>query len=1585
MITNDELRISNESYTHKDFYQIYPEILELVTKITERWDPASSNESDPGVVLLKLLAFIADKTNYNIDKNILECFMPSATQEDSMRKLCEMMGYNMKYNRSASVAVSFMWVGNELPDAPDKTTIKIPRFTEVTNDDGDIVYTLIENVSLTYKGQTVTKEAIEGKLCDLIINGGEALKLYNLDDNKRFYFPESQVAENGVFIWSIDDAEDATNVEFWKRKENLNIEQPHQRIWKFGYDSRKKLPYIQFPEDIAELIGNGLRIKYIRTLGANGNITAKTLTKISETSLEIIDYVDPDTGEPQATVEISDGENTFLNVQNQSYTLNGQDVETLDEAYNGFKKTVGTFDTLVTCRDYANKIYQLVYSDVNRTPLVSNVQVGDITNDINFANTIVTFDDFGLIYSDIPFIKNRIEKVRALPPIAEAEVDVVYFVDNTYYKVVQTGLSAKTYVVVTAEALNTINNFDLYIYPLNYVSNYYKAENYEKSFKPNHDSLYEIIQQLTDYKTVCHNLKQISDAEMAPGKERSHNIYAIKNYYHLNAKISTTYKVTEYEGNQILTNIYYALWHKFNARQLDYGEEIPFETLLDTIKTADSRIKVVALDEPELTTAIMFGDGTEASFDDSEEVFNRLVAKNVLAGRVPLFNYDQRFKIEIGQTAVNTTNRADIYGKERTYFTKAQIDELHLTSGQLIPCDIEDELEKSAEKISITAITTELEIPTSRTLNEGYTLKANENVELLAPNLVSTVTYPMYVNYYFHSPSHEPTWTTRPCRLTQFTYDVEESDERFFRTFIESDLQNYALVEEVAIDSDSALQTQRAAIENITTPHKKHLWILKNGKNGGLPDPNNFNFLKYEKATEASRWSSNDKYYKTKDLTEENWASVLNFFVEGINTLPNVFIIGSTAYDNIPGYLVDSSYRAFKRVSTYKTGLRLFVKWPNLHGRLGGDDLGVTESGQPVEANTEYMLATDDVLYINYTDSDDVIHNVEYFFDAGLNKYCYTDSTMQQSTKKIEFSGIIKPSFDLYASPVEKLTRKYSKTDKYLWDTSDVPGMFALQGQDQIEIRDFVNVEIKESPFYCYWSTNNNNTIKFKKTDDSKVCYTYTLENDEYFFYTDSLKNSLNTLASGTTLSLRYKVSDPSRPDEIVFRLNRTEVSLDNIASDGIGAFSDTDWNSFRFSESYYLKIEENQLINLAEKDNIQNVSGLTDNKITSEWKNLSAEAASNIRYNGKPLTKFEFREGTSITWQIRAVLNLDIAPDQGQVIESDQDVVQRIILYTSVWKDAQGRYITYEITDAVDLDKLTEEVWETNPVEKFESTATNATGNDISIRCNSIINMAGGKLIPVHRYTVEGIEKDDLSIYQYRQQAITGTTTDQTGEVELNLGVYDETYLKASLSKINTIKLPVYIPKGYFGLIMFYYVQSEETAGGLTISCPGTKKGVSLYKDNYMGADDNYYNNLIIKPGINIVRIKRIEWEEGETEEPFVLTLNVVDHKGSITFSDIDIVKIGDTQGTGINYKLLGISKTKCQDFVKNYIIDEDVNNLFYYNSPINNYHELDIQTFDEYSWFNYNNVCNRFTIAQLDSDFSDIQIAKSSRVTKW
>ena len=109
-------------------------------------------------------------------------------------------------------------------------------------------------------------------------------------------------------------------------------------IYKIDYDSVRDLPYIEFPSDIANLIGDGLNISYIATSGTNGNISANKLTKILSPST----FYATDEDE-ERSIE------GFVKVGNGSAITNGKNPETIDEMYQSFKKIVGTFDTLVSC------------------------------------------------------------------------------------------------------------------------------------------------------------------------------------------------------------------------------------------------------------------------------------------------------------------------------------------------------------------------------------------------------------------------------------------------------------------------------------------------------------------------------------------------------------------------------------------------------------------------------------------------------------------------------------------------------------------------------------------------------------------------------------------------------------------------------------------------------------------------------------------------------------------------------------------------------------------------------------------------------------------------------------------------------------------------------------------------------------------------------------------------------------------------------------------------------------------------------------------------------------------------------------
>ena len=144
--------------------------------------------------------------------------------------------------------------------------------------------------------------------------------------------------------------------------DNLNDQELGSKIFKFGFDSSKNLPYIEFPSDIAELIGFGLEIYYVVSDGVEGNVTPNTITSFNTYSFDV-----------DGVTEIEDDCYSLNNATSAS----ASEPETIDEAYKNFRKTVGTFNTLVSCKDYSNYIYTYQDDETNNH-VVSNVQALDL-------------------------------------------------------------------------------------------------------------------------------------------------------------------------------------------------------------------------------------------------------------------------------------------------------------------------------------------------------------------------------------------------------------------------------------------------------------------------------------------------------------------------------------------------------------------------------------------------------------------------------------------------------------------------------------------------------------------------------------------------------------------------------------------------------------------------------------------------------------------------------------------------------------------------------------------------------------------------------------------------------------------------------------------------------------------------------------------------------------------------------------------------------------------------------------------------------------------------------------------------------
>jgi hypothetical protein len=501
------------------------------------------------------------------------------------------------------------------------------------------------------------------------------------------------------------------------------------------------MPFIQFPEDISQIIEDGLIIKYLRTNGRKGNISAKTLCQMEAPASWSLNV--------NTSTASADRPEYYLTenyaVYNVTAATNGADKETMDAAYNSYKKTIGTFDTLVTCRDYMNRIYQMTTSDSNPTNLVSNIVVSDIRDDINKAITLCTFTDRGIEYKNLARKLSVQDAIQlSLNDYKSRNQSGTWTIEHfgKVFKITET--DASTEVLFFARCLfNGINyeapeirtdnltHFDLVLYPFSATYNLNTKSEYQKSFKYDDSNLLEIKQNLEENKTLAHNFIEPESTDIA----------CIKNYLQLDAKITTLYKVTPIEIAEIEGRVHAKMYELFNMRHIDFGEELPYDSILAALESADSRIKSVNLEDPTILTKFCTVDGREYqtsyginNTDISQEhktgdyYFNRLALNNILAGRVPLFEYNTEFKAELSEAPYFGPNTA-----YNTYYPSEKI--------------TESSSENTCLNNGIYYVGTELAITGGKKVRD-IKLKEHEVIQFRLPNLSTSKTYPGYVNYF---------------------------------------------------------------------------------------------------------------------------------------------------------------------------------------------------------------------------------------------------------------------------------------------------------------------------------------------------------------------------------------------------------------------------------------------------------------------------------------------------------------------------------------------------------------------------------------------------------------------------------------------------------------------------------------------------------------------------------------------------------------------------------------------------------------------------------------------------------------------
>ena len=693
------MQIDTTSYTNKDFRSIWPELLDLVTDLTDKWDPNNSNESDVGVALLKLKAFIADKLNYNIDKNTLEAFPSAVTQRGNAQKLYDTLGYELQWYKSASTDVIFKFI-NPADSKIDLDTVTveftIPKFTQLTNSDNTLVYTTLKDTKLDTYNNTQTDaefavEAMEGPVETFLINGSDIITINNLDADYRLYFTESMIASNGIFINNIGIDE------FWQNTFNLESTQLGQKVFKFGVLPNTNQCYIEFPQDAAELFGEGINIHYLISSGTKGNMKKNILTTFAQ------EYPNAGVGNDGTHYSLS----TYVRVTNPNATNNGQDPESLDSAYENYQKTVNTFSTLVTLIDYFNAIY--------RENAISNCVVTDRSTDFNYSY-----------------------KVKSKSLMGEEDIFL-------------------------APPNKKMNAFNLCVYVLNKVSSVYDKKSYDRSFETNSTSEKNAIESIENYKSIQHDWISQFNPDTSNLTYLFKNAITISGQIITYSKVSTVEASDIIENIQTALYNQYQSRNISFGQNLDYSAVrqviLDADTRVKEVILNDFQYDIGSMSTDNVWISLNNTSGISFSNTMSALCLD-IIAKSILTGVTPLFIFDDVITYSyqmanVGKYIDGTSG--NLASNQYAYNSTAESIELAETPNPNMAATGQEPQALDEPYRNISAITTQatITLPKAQSFTDAsgnpsirlnpYTLQTNETVFFYRPSYISTAQIGTYL------------------------------------------------------------------------------------------------------------------------------------------------------------------------------------------------------------------------------------------------------------------------------------------------------------------------------------------------------------------------------------------------------------------------------------------------------------------------------------------------------------------------------------------------------------------------------------------------------------------------------------------------------------------------------------------------------------------------------------------------------------------------------------------------------------------------------------------------------------------------
>ena len=363
-------------YTSRDYNSIMQEFWDLVPKLSEIWKPEA--DADPGVVLGKFLASIADMLGVNLDWLANEIFAPSVTQRKNAERLFALIGYNLGWYTAARTEVTF--INNSDREVRFDAGFNGANFatltthTDITNQPRVITYNIIpmtstygsreskvtkadispvvemfrdrDEIVLDANGGRATRVAIEGEFRNISVSVSQIK-----DDKYIIRLPSQHVDVTAVWVVAHPNSQSGEILPYQFRQVASAADfdfggKPEPRF-AVMYDNYSNA-YIQISSYINEMenfADNYLTVYWIDCSGVIGSVNANVLSNLQ--------LANPKPDDP----DFNEGGIVISNLSNvtetsHTYTVTGKSPETAKEAYRNSRNYINTWDSLITLPDY---------------------------------------------------------------------------------------------------------------------------------------------------------------------------------------------------------------------------------------------------------------------------------------------------------------------------------------------------------------------------------------------------------------------------------------------------------------------------------------------------------------------------------------------------------------------------------------------------------------------------------------------------------------------------------------------------------------------------------------------------------------------------------------------------------------------------------------------------------------------------------------------------------------------------------------------------------------------------------------------------------------------------------------------------------------------------------------------------------------------------------------------------------------------------------------------------------------------------------------------------------------------------------